>query len=261
MSYPYSISRALASVGQQKKLVLIHLVANAAIGVAVYAWLLIPEATVWQIGASAVVAAGLVGAFLWLHGGTVNVFAESAGAGSTGWQAFAGSARRVPALFAWLVVLIAARGLLHVGDEQGWAIAIASWLTLTLKRPISPHDVAAWLLRGQTLLDWSAIALWLPLGREVARAGFAAFRVGWQSWRETVTSIRYWLAVIVLWIVGVYLPSVLVNWVPEAGSLWLEVTSLVLRFLPAIVLALTAWLTLLALLAQPAAPQKNTDGC
>jgi hypothetical protein len=258
MSYPHSISRALASVGRRKKLALVHLLANAVIGALAYGWLLIPEAAIWQIGASAVAAAGLVGAFLWLHGGTLNVFGESADADSAAWPAFAGTARRVPALFVWLMTLLAARWVLHLVDVQGWAFVIASWLTLNLKRPISPPDVAAWLMRGQTLLWWFVVALWLPLGREVARAGFSAFRGGWQSWRGTVTSAGYWRAVIVLWIAGVWLPSVLVDWVPLAESFLVQVISLVLRFLPAIVLALTAWLTLLALVAQAAAPQKDT---
>lgn len=257
MSYPHSISRALASVGRRKKLALIHLLANAAIGVLVYGWLLIPEAAVWQIGISTVAAAGLVGAFLWLHGGTLNALGESAEIGSAAWPAFVRTVGRVPALFVWLLILLAARWVLYAVDVQGWAFVIASWLTLNLKRPISPSGVAAWLMRGQTLLFWFVVALWLPLAREVARAGFAAFRGGRQSWRETVTSFGYWRAVIALWITGVYLPSVLVSWVPLVESFWAQLVSFVLRFLPAIALALTAWLTLLALLAQAPAPQKE----
>lgn len=258
MSYPHSISHALVTVREHKRLVLVQLVANVAIGGATYGWLLIPETAVWQIAASAAVALALVGAFLLLHGGSINVFAEAGEVAAAIWSAFAGTVRRLPALFVWLMILVAWRGVLYAGDERGWAIAIASWLTLHLKQPITPSGVAMWLLRLQTMLDWFAFALWLPLGREVARSGFAAFRAGWPSWRETITSRGYWLAVVLLWIGGVWLPTFLVNWVPEAGSLRMEFASMVLRFVPTIVLAFAAWLTLLALLAQPAAARKSS---
>lgn len=256
MSYPHSITRALATVGRHKALLLIQLAGNAALGAAAYGWLLIPEAAVWQVVASAILAVTLLCAFLLLHGGTVRYFGEAV-AESAIWSAFAGTVRRLPALLIWSVILVAGRELLYLADEEGWAVVIASWLTLNLKRPIAPPDVAAWLLRLQTALDWFWLAVWLVFGREIVHRGFSAFRAGWQAWWGTASSRGYWLAVILLWLAGVWLPGLLVSWVPQVGSLWMEFASLAMRFLPATALALLCWLTLLALVAQPVAPSKD----
>jgi hypothetical protein len=258
MSYPHSISRALAAVQRRKGLALFQLAANAVLGVAAYGWLLIPEAAAWQVAASAVLAVALLCAFLVLHGGTLRVFAEANDAGGATWPAFAGAARRLPALFVWLTILIAGRELLYLGDEEGWGVIIASWLTLTFRRPFAPPDVLAWLLRLQAALDWMWLALWLPGAREVVLHGLAAFRSRRRAWCATITSLAYWIVVVVLLAAGAWLPALLVNWVPEVRGLWMEFSSLLLRFVPALALALVSWLTLLALVAQPAAtPEKN----
>ncbi|MGH9794903.1 MAG: hypothetical protein ACRD5G_09035 [Candidatus Acidiferrales bacterium] len=250
MNDPHSISRAIASVGRQKKLALVQFAGNVALGFAAYGWLLIPEAAVWQVAASGIAGVVLVGAFFWLNSGTIVVFSMTQEPTAI-WPAFRTTLRHVPALFAWLLVLLVVRELLYLADERGWAVIIASWLTLNFKRPIAPPDVSAWLLRLQTSLDWIWIFLWLPVASEVARSGFAGFR-STQAWRQTVTSLRYWLTVILLLAAGVWLPALLVNWVPKMDGFWKEVASMVLRFTPACALTLAAWLTVLALLAQHA---------
>lgn len=248
MSDPHSVSGAIASVGRQKKLALVQFVSNFALGFAAYGWLLIPEAAVWQVAASGIAAVVLVGAFLWLHSGTLVAFSASGQANAI-WPAFRGTARHIPALFVWLLILLVGREVLYLADERGSAVIIASWLTLNLKRPIAPPDVSAWLLRLQASLDWIWSFLWLPVAREVARSGFVGFR-STQAWRHTVTSLRYWLAVILLLAAGAWLPGLLVDWVPKVDGFWKELASMVLRFTPAFALALIAWLAVLALLAQ-----------
>ncbi len=95
------------------------------------------------------------------------------------------------------------------------------------------------------------------MAREILRSGLRALGSRRSAWRQTVTSFGYWVGVILLWIAGLYLPDLLVNWVPEVDGLWKETASLTLRFALAIVLALTSWLALLALVAQPTASRDN----
>lgn len=259
MSYPHSIARAVATVGKNKRLWLLHVAANLALAAAAYGWLHIPEAAVWQIGASAVVAVALLAAFLWLHGGTLQAFGAHADAGNAAWPAFASTARRLPALLLWTLVLMAALWVLDVViAEDRWGFAIGSWLTLNLRQPVSPVDAATWLLRAQTVLVWFAFGLWLAMAREILRSGLRAVGTQRSAWWQSATSFGYWVGVILLWVAGGYLPELLVNWVPEVDGLWKETASLTLRFGLAIVLALTSWLALLALVAQPAASRDNS---
>ena len=251
MSYPHSITRAVGTVGRSKRLWLLHVVANLALAAAFYGWLHIPEAAAWQVAASAVLAVALLAAFLWLHGGTLNVLGAQSDAGGSMWQAFASAVNRLPALLAWTLALMAVLWVLDaIIAEDTWGFAIGSWLTLTLRRPVSPADAATWLLRAQTVAVWFVFGLWLAMAREILRHGVRALGTRRGAWRQTVTSIGYWLGVLLVWFTLAYLPPLLMTWVPEVEGLWWEAASLSVRLAMALVLALTSWLALLAMVAQ-----------
>ncbi len=246
-------SRALATVWQNKLLWLANLLGALALVAAFWGWLLIPEASLWQLAAAALAALLMMAAALWLLAGDFAYFAEAhGGRRSQAWPAFRRAIRRVPALLLWAVLLAIVLLLLGLAQAavRTWAEVAASWLTLNMQQPISPDRVEWWLLAALAGLWWLALALLLPLAREMACDGFAALHGdGRRNWWRTVRRLGYWLAALLLYALGWWLPVMLVGWVIEVRGLALEFTSAVIRFSLAAALALTAWLWFLSLIA------------
>jgi len=102
--------------------------------------------------------------------------------------------------------------------------------------------VVVWVLLPLLLLPW---------GAEVAANGFAGFggrslRTAWRVFRRG----SHWSSYVVLFALGVYVPSQLVYWIPEVQSFGGQAASLAGRFLAAYLLFITAWLVLASLLGR-----------
>jgi hypothetical protein len=96
------------------------------------------------------------------------------------------------------------------------------------------------------VLFWIIVpGLLLPLGLQMAKRGFQGLgKDGWRAWARAVVSREYWPAVMVLALIGVYLPQELIGWVPKVLSVSGQTTSMLLRFLIAWLLAAKAWVAL-----------------
>ena len=248
---------AAAAVWRAKRLWALHVGGNLLLAALAYGWLAIPDARLWQVAASLLFGAALALAFLWLQGSTFEFFAQTHAGGSAGASvraAFRATLRRLPALVVW--VLLFGLVLWAIGWAGGWVRYAADWLgsllTMTLRTPVSPQSVAGVLNTVLWVLAWVWAPLrLLPLAVEASTNGFGGFGGARRAVAQRVFRRgRYWLGYLALLALGTWLPTVLIDWIPEVESLWAQATSLLLRFLAAYLLLVTAWLLLASLLAR-----------
>ncbi len=229
--------RALGQVWRRKKLLAAHLVGNAVILGGVYAWLGIAEANWLAVVFSAALAVLLVFAALWLHAAALAAFYGAPARAAL---------KRLHRVLPWaaLGAAVVLGGLWLAGYAPRIAAWLASLLTLRLRLPVSPRQVD-WvfptLLRG---LCCVAVLILAPLASQAAGGGRARAAL------RLAARPRYWLACAVLVLAGLYLPGRLIQWVPALDSLAARALSVAFRFGLAYALAVTAWLTLAAVIAQ-----------
>lgn len=234
--------RALAEVWARKKLAVTLLLGNALLAVAAYAWLWVPDETVIEVGLSMLLALAVVLAVVWLNGAALAAFHTEAGP-----LPLRLALRRLPRFLLWVVVVaaitVAAAWL--AGSAGKISQYLASWLTLRLRRPVSPERVE-WLYGSLLRGAWCAAVLALvPLASQAAGGGFSA-----RAALRTIARPRYWLACALLALAGLYVPGKLVSWTPEFGALSFQAGSIGLRLGLAYLLAVTAWLVLAAVIGR-----------
>ena len=237
---------------------LFHVAANAVLLAMAYAWLWVPEARIWQLTLSALLALATAGLGLWLLAATVWYFrARHRGEEARLRAAFSTTLARVPALACWLAFFLFALWMVSRLESaaEGWAGVTASWLTMKRQEPVSPasvHTVYLWVIWA---LRWVVAPLmFLPVAARVALHGFRAFRLSSvaRAWRIFLRPPV--LAVYVLLLMcGYFLPRLLTGWVPPASGLALEAASMAARVGVAYLLVTASWLALLSLLAGLAA--------
>lgn len=248
---------AWRAVARSGRLWLVQFFGAAALAAVAYAWLWIPESSATELLGSTILALLIASLAMWLFAGSLASF-DSVHGGEPRpiFSVFRSRLRSIPALLVWTVAWGLILWLISPSDERvsSWAGTLASWLTLHLRRPISPEATGAFLDRAHWWLDWWLIPLLVvPFGYAASRAGFGGFR--WTAIRGTfriLGRLTYWIGASVLFLIGGYGPSKLLGWVPEVHSLTTEFASLAVRFLLAYLLAVTAWLATLSLLSRVA---------
>jgi hypothetical protein len=138
---------ALRLVLSRKLLWLAQVVGNAAMLLAVWWWLGLPDETVGQIVLSIVAAAVLLALFVWIHTAALAAYREPAGVPSMK------ALRRMPLLVVWLAVFagICWAGLRYIGPTPlGFVVFGIVLLALA--------PLASWLATGQSTArpyrDW-----------------------------------------------------------------------------------------------------------
>jgi hypothetical protein len=241
------------------KLWLLNAVGNAALLAAAFFWLLLPDARGWQVGGSGLFALAIVFFGLWLRTGSfayfrVAEFRETA----TVWRAFRHSLGHILALVLWAIPFAAAEWGLFLLLKYAPQFGVWFWQKAPALRFGSPRAIyhtADWLLWiGMGLLA----AIWLPVAATVAAAGLKPRRMG-RSFR-VLRRPSYWLWLIVLVIVGGYLPCKIIWWIPNASTLSKQAWSAGLRFFFAYVLLVSAWVALLLILGTRA-EQEDPESC
>ena len=196
-----------------RRLVLAHLVGNAVLLWLAYEWLGVGESTIPRLLWSTVFALAIFTAFCGLHGATFAYFRE----GKIG-------VRLVPLVVAAIGAIVLYALIAQWAAYSGQpAFELASYLTLKLRKPVKPaavirvFHIALWLVR------WVLLPLvLLPVASGVAARGWRGFgEFGWRG--------RGWLLVPVLVLCGLWLPFVLLGWVPRVGGFWLQMASFVVR--------------------------------
>jgi hypothetical protein len=205
-----------------------------------YYWLGVGESRAAVLAWSALTAFAIVCLACWLHGSAFAFFAQP----KAGLRASAGIAlRRLPAL---IVLAIVVAGVYLLVDRltdpsRTAALRVASYLTMTLRRPVKPSWIAQafgvlfWVVR------WAIVpVLFLPMIAAVASRGWSGFR--------SIGALRrrrlYWLQVPILLVCAFWVPFRLLGWVPAVHGFSLEMASFVVRAATAYLLFVGAWLLL-----------------
>ena len=218
------------------RLIALHLVGNAVLLTAATMWLLIPEAYVWQLFFAALSAVLMILMFLWIHSGTLAYAAEPAP------EKFRESFTPKIARFAWLAIgFFILFWCMHTIDgwtETTWQTSgyLYSKAPSFLRPTAGPTVYANYLDYVFSILEWYVIpCVFLPLiaARVIGASSLAGLR--------TLARWKYWLAMAVTALAGVWVPRLIANWTPGT-TLNQQTVSLVLRLGTAYVLATAAWL-------------------
>ena len=234
-----------------RKLFILQLAANALLLWLGYQWLGVAESTQLRLVASALEALVLLALACWLHGATLVFF-------RTGGGAFRTALRHLPALVAAAILVLVRYGLLAWSAAASGqpAFRLASWLTLKLRTPVKPANIARLFLAGFWIVRWVVLPIaLLPMASGIANRGWRGF--GEFTWRG---GWRRWLEVPLLLVAGLLLPFVLLSWVPAVGNFTLEMLSFSLRILAAYLLFVVAlWTLELWHKAPPCASERSSD--
>lgn len=207
-------------------------------------WLTVPEAHIWQLGLSVVLALVVVVGALWLQAGTLVYFAGEPKLAA----AFRGVRRTLVPFATWVLVMAVCMCLVESWSDKAYQYAsyLRSVLPLALRRHVTGPQMDSSVELFFWVLFWIIIpGLLLPLGLQMAKRGFRGLgKAGWATWGRTVWSRQYWAVLVVLVVIGVCLSQQLIGWVPKVSSVSGQTTSMVLRFLVAWIFATATWVVL-----------------
>jgi hypothetical protein len=219
----------------------IHLGANALLLWLGYYWLGIGESRTTSLLWSALVGLVLVTLSCWLDGAT---FAYFVGQVLDLPTAFRAALRNLLAIFAAFLVVLLLYVLLSRWSEYSMlpAFEISSWLTQKFRKPVRPNSV----FRIFTAVTW--LVRWVVLPVILLPWVAAVSSQGWRGFRHRIEKTRrYWIEAPVLLLCALWVPFLLLGWVPYAGKFSLEMVSFAIRLLVAYLLNVTAWLVLVFL--------------
>ncbi|HWR34369.1 MAG TPA: hypothetical protein VN622_00690 [Clostridia bacterium] len=223
----------------------IHLVGNALLMAAASFWLLIPEAHAWQLAFALISGLLIVFVFAWLHCGTlahgVTPIRDSIK------DDFRRGLRHIPLFLVLFAVLLLLMNYAQQLSDNTWRYS-GYWFTLLPKFMQSWIGFArfnSWVEFKLAALTWFVLpALFLPLLS--AAASFGLRRSAFGNALRTYIRWKYWVGIAIAAALGIWLPSILVNWKPMHG-LTKETVSFVTRLFIAYVLAVMTWIMASAL--------------
>ncbi len=158
-------------------------------------------------------------------------------------RAWKTSARNLLPLGAAALAIAVVYWLLSVWQEYSSnpAFTLASFLTLTSRKPVEPKsvervfDAALWLVR------WAVLpVVLLPMLAAISLRGWGGFASAGRDLRRW----WFWLAAPLLLLCALWVPFRVLGWKPRMGSFALEVVSFSLRAALAYLLFGAAWLAL-----------------
>ncbi len=220
---------------------LLQVLANALLLWLAYEWLAMPESSAVRLAGSAVAALALVAAASCLHGAT---FSSFRGDGKMGvGEAFRTTVRHLLPLLLMVLAAIAIYAFLAwwAGYSVTPSAKLASWLTLTFRKPVRPATVLRCFNAILWMVRWVLLpADLLPLFSGVAARGWRGFtEFGWRRY-----SRLYRLEVPLLTLCALWVPLRLVDWVPRVKGFNMEMASFALRTAGAYLLFVSATMVL-----------------
>ena len=257
----------LAGSFRSGRLWLLQFLVNPILAGLFAAWLLIPEAKLWQLGSSVLLAVLIVAAAVLLHAGTLNYFSDQSREQPAAIRtAFERALRHFAAIVVCAIVFYLVWTL--AGGLAGYQETFPTYVRSTLPAFIREH-IPAVVLAGffdvlVFLLQWVAVpGLFLPLILRAADQGFRGFgRAGWKTWKTTTASLHYWLVLAVAALLGVFGSNTLLGWRPssESPTFAAETANLALRMLLAYGLGLFSWMVVCSLIGSRAGSAQNVAG-
>ena len=223
---------------------LLNVFGGAALILAVYGWLVLPDARAWQVAASGVLAIAVVICGLWLRAGSfayfrVAEFRDNAAV----WRAFRHALPHIVAFAIWTALLAILEWLLYACLRYAPQFGVWFWQKVPALRLGTPRMIshaAVWLL---VLLMVLLVGLWLPVASTVSATGLKPGAMA-RSW-QLLKSGSYWLWFCALVFVGGYLSYKLIWWIPDLSTLRQQAWSAGLRLGLAYLLIVSAWVAVL----------------
>ena len=221
-------------------------------------WLNLPE-TAGGLVLSVVLGIVIGVGFLALLGATLSWFVDHhAGGTPTLRTAFGKGLRHFFWLGIWGMFPLAVCIVLHWAESYQYQVPtyVRSMLPAGMRAHVSEAALLWLFLFIIAALFWVVtLAIWLPPAAQLAARGFRGFgREGFRAWGRSLGSLQYWLLTIICALLGVWLPTLLTDWMPKEGTpLNVEMTSMIGRFALAYVLALCAWMLLASTVGRAAA--------
>jgi hypothetical protein len=219
-----------------KRLWLMQLIGNALVLWLGFMWLGIGDSGAGQLAETVSFGLLIAAPWLWLQNATFAYFADR----EAGIAAAFRKGLRTLAAFAGIViafvVVVWALGLL-AGPLARGGQATASWLTFHLRKPAKP----AWFVRGYLALLWGVRWIVVPVI-------FLPLLAGYRKLAGRV----FWLEYLIALVLGFWVPSLLMSWVPHLTGSVTQVMSFMLRFGVAYLLMITSWIAVSFFSARPA---------
>jgi hypothetical protein len=221
------------------RLTLIHVLANALLLALGYYWLGVGEGHIPSLLWSLLVALALVVCTAWTYGAAFAFFSEADSERGVLPAYLIALRHLAPLTVAVLVALALYYGLARwAAYSPNPASTVASYLTLKLRKPVSPHAVLRVFNALLWLVRWVLVpVLLIPLLAAIASRG-------WAGWRAPRFRWLYWIAAPVSLLCALWIPLRLLGWVPHVGSFPVEMASFVVRAVLAYLLFIAGWLAL-----------------
>jgi hypothetical protein len=218
-----------------KRLWLMQLIGNALVLWLGFMWLGIGDSRAGQLAETVSFGLLIAAPWLWLQNATFAYFADR----EAGIAAAFRKGLRTLGTFAGIVIVFVlvvwALGLL-AGPLARAGQSTASWLTFHLRKPVKP----VWFVRGYLALLWGVRWIVVPVI-------FLPLLAGYRKLAGRV----FWLEYLIALVLGFWVPSLLMSWVPHLTGSVAQVTSFVLRFGVAYLLMLTSWIAISFFSARP----------
>lgn len=235
---------------RSKRVWLLHVISNSVLLLLAYLFLVVPDRTRLQVMTSGLLATVLLCAGLWLHGATFMYFSEMHASGQARFRtAVRDMSRRLPPAIVWLLAVTVI--LLLVAKLEPWLYSISGLMRAKLPfiRSMFSVQTTDSIVAAKYLVLWAVIVpvIFLPLFAAIARYGVAGWGSrGWRAVGRSLKNWRWWVAYVVLFCVGAYVPWRLAYWVPEVDTLGGEFASMIVRLKFAYLLAVTAWILVIS---------------
>jgi hypothetical protein len=231
------------------------------------AWLLIPEAKIWQLALNAVLAVVIAASALVLHAGSLNYFSDQFRDQPAQVRTAFGRALRhfaaiaICAIFFYLVWTLA-------GELDRYNQTFPTYARSTLPVSVREHvslGALSWTFAALVfLLQWVAVpGFVLPLALLAADQGFRGFgRTGWKTWKTTIASLHYWVILAVAAFLGVHGSDTILRWrlSSESATFAGETANVVLRLFLAYGLGLFSWMVACSLIGRRGGSAQNLAG-
>jgi hypothetical protein len=214
---------------------LVHVVANALLLGAAYYWLGVGEGRMSALLGSFLLALVLVACTSWTYGASLVFFTDKRIV-----QAYRTALRNLAPLILAVLLALAIYFLLAqwASYSPNPASTVASYLTLKLRKPVSPHAVLRIFNAVLWIVRWVIVpGLLIPVLASIASRGWSGFRDWSSRW-------FHWIAAPALLLCALWIPLHLLYWVPHFGSFGAEMASFVSRASLAYLLFIAGWLAL-----------------
>jgi hypothetical protein len=235
-----ALSATAALLRRDFQLVILNALGYAILLVAALAWLWIPDSHIWEFGLSVISGPAIVLIAVWL----LIVTMERWNAGSD--VRPVRLLRHLPGFLLWVLVAFGICSLIGMVNDRQYLIAgyLASRPSQSARHLFTYQRILSWVNIATMLATYYLLPILLvPLASETAAYGVKG--IHWRRYGAVVGNGRLWLVQIAVVAVGVWLPVLLIGWIP-GKRLGTQVLSVGLRLGFAYLLAVGAMLFVIA---------------